>query len=129
MLHCHAWSPYWFRFLLQVIECAVFSFAHSGNLCTTFDQAFRAKNNSHVHRAGKCAKHFLLLETSAGQNLSRSFSPRLFYSPSPPFPTEDHLSLSSSPCDSTDFSTISIFFCCGCFTGPFNSPAHDQMLN
>lgn len=66
--------------------CCLFPYlARSGNLCTTFDQPFRAKNNSHAHRAGKCAKHFLLLETSAGQNLSCSFSPRLFYSPSPPF--------------------------------------------
>lgn len=54
--------------------CCLFPYlARSGNLCTTFDRPFRAKNNSHAHRAGKCAKHFLLLETSAGQNLSRFF--------------------------------------------------------
>lgn len=54
--------------------CCLFPYlACSGNLCTPFDRPFRAKNNSHVQRAGKCAKHFLLLETSVGQNLSCFF--------------------------------------------------------
>lgn len=57
VLHCRVWSPDWLGFLLQVIKCAVFSpyLACSGNLCTTFDQPSRAKNNPHAHRGGKCA--------------------------------------------------------------------------
>lgn len=99
--------------------------ACSGNLCSTFDRPFRAKNNSHAHRAGKCAKHFLLLETSTGQNPSRffpSFPPRPFYPPSrsslalfPSFliPRPVPLSLSFLPPH---------------IPRSFNSPAHDQML-
>lgn len=70
----------------KVIKCAVVSLTLPvlGIYVPPSDRPFGAKNISHAHRAGKCAKHFLLLETSASQSLSRffpSFSPRPFYSP------------------------------------------------
>lgn len=83
--------------------------ACSGNLCTPFDQPSGAKNNSHAHRAGKCAKHFLLLETPAGQNLSRFFPLFLLalfilsFLPSPSLYSRDSSSISFI-CSSTLFS-------------------------
>lgn len=87
VLHCRVWSPDWLGFLLQVIKCAVFSpyLACSGNLCTTFDQPSRAKNNPHVHKGGKCAPNG---DTGGPKPIPLFFPPS-----SPPFPSADHFSL------------------------------------
>ena len=74
-------------FLLHVIKCVVVSLTLTvlGIYVPRPIGPFWAKNISHAHRTGKCAKHFLLLDTSASQNLSPlfpSFSPHPFYSPS-----------------------------------------------
>lgn len=105
-----------------------FSLACSGNLCRTFDRPLRAKNNSDARRAGKCAKHFLLLETSVEPNLSCFFLLlALFNSPLPPFPPDHSSLIPPESLPSISLIPFSHFF--HSLWGSFNTPAHDQMLN
>lgn len=126
MLHCRAWSPYWFGFLLQVIKCAVFFLTlpalgiYVPRLISPSELKITPMRTEpeNVLSISSCWRH-QRAKTCPALSLLACFTLLLL-------PSDDHLS--SSPRDSPDFSSISIFFFCG-FSGPFNSPAHDQMLN
>lgn len=137
MLHCRAWSPHWLGVLLQVIKCAVFSLTlpalgiYVPRLIGPSELKITPMRTEpeNVLSISSCWRH---QQAKAYPVFSFFFASPFLFSPS--F-CPSSLTFFPPPLDSLVYSSISfipsptLFFYSPALSGPFNSPAYDQMLN